>query len=41
VSTALASLDDLDPADLAAAPVKYMVGRGNNWWNPPAEPRHL
>lgn len=41
VSIALASLDDLDPADLAAAPVKYMDGRGNNWWNPPPETRHL
>ena len=37
----VACLDDLDPADLVAAPVKYMDGRGDNWWNPPAETRHL
>jgi hypothetical protein len=41
VSVALASLDDLDPGELAAAPVQYMDGRNNNWWNPPAETRHL
>jgi hypothetical protein len=41
VSIALASLDDLDPAELAAAPVQYMDGRADNWWNPPAEKRHL
>jgi len=41
VSVAVASLDDLDPADLAAAPVKYFDGRNNNWWNQPPEIRHL
>ncbi|MEJ7596827.1 MAG: GFA family protein [Kofleriaceae bacterium] len=41
VSVALASLDDLDPATLAEAPVKCMDGRADNWWNTPAETRHL
>ena len=41
VSINVAALDDLDPADLLTAPVKYMDGRADNWWNPPAETRHL
>lgn len=41
VSIALASLDDLDSSELANAPVKYMDGRADNWWNAPAETRHL
>jgi len=41
VSINVACLDDLDPADLVAAPIKYMDGRGDNWWNAPAETRHL
>lgn len=41
VSINLACLDDLDPAELAAAPVQYMDGLHDNWWNPPAETRHL
>ncbi len=40
-SVNLACLDDLDPKDLAEAPVRYMDGRNNNWWQPPAETRHL
>jgi len=39
-SVSLVTLDDAE-ADLAEAPVKYMDGRHNNWWNPPAETRHL
>ncbi len=41
VSIRLAALDDVDPKELAEAPVKYADGRNNNWWNPPAEVRHL
>ena len=41
VSINVAALDDLDPADLVAAPVKYMDGRADNWWEPPKETRHL
>ena len=41
VSVNVAALDDLDPAELLAAPVKYHDGRNDNWWVPPAETRHL
>ncbi len=41
VSVSVASLDDLDPAELLAAPVHYCDGRADNWWNEPAEVRHL
>ena len=41
VSVNVACLDNLDPAELIAAPVQYMDGLHDNWWNPPAETRHL
>jgi len=41
VSVNVAALDDLDPAELLEAPVKYCDGKANNWWNAPAETRHL
>lgn len=41
VSVRLACLDEIDPAELAEAPIQYYDGRNNNWWNPPAETRHL
>lgn len=41
VSVSVAALDDLDPAELVAAPVQYCDGRADNWWNAPAETRHL
>jgi hypothetical protein len=40
VSVSVAALD-VDPAEIAAAPVTFMDGRHDNWWNPPAETRHL
>lgn len=41
VSIAVAALDDVDPAELIEAPVKYADGRHNSWWTVPAETRHL
>ena len=41
VSVSVAPLDDLDPTELADAPVRLMDGRHDNWWHPPAETRHL
>ncbi len=41
VSIKVGSLDDLDAADLVAAPVRFSNGRDNTWWEPPAETRHL
>src|SRR5262249_19703430 len=37
----LAALDDVDPAELAAAPVMYVDGRHDKFESPPAETRHL
>ena len=37
----IACLDDIDPAMLAALPIQYMDGLHNNWWNVPAETRHM
>jgi len=41
VSIQLSTLDDVTPAELVAAPVKYSNGRDNSWWTEPAETRHL
>jgi len=41
VSMNVACFDDLYPAELVAAPIKYIDGRNDNWWNEPAETRHL
>ena len=41
VSIALSVLDDLSPADLLAASVRYMNGRDDDWFHTPAETRHL
>ena len=40
-SVNLACLDDVDAKELAEAPVRYMDGRNNNWWEVPTETRHL
>jgi|HigsolmetaAR202D_1030399.scaffolds.fasta_scaffold02144_10 hypothetical protein len=37
----VACLDDADPAELIAAPVRYFDGRNNAWEREPAETRHL
>jgi hypothetical protein len=41
VSVRVMTLDDATDVELAEAPVKYSNGRDNNWWEPPAETRHL
>ena len=41
VSINIACLDDMDPAVLVSLPVQYMDGLHNNWWNEPAETRHM
>jgi hypothetical protein len=41
VSVNIASLDNLEPGELLAAPVTFCDGLHDNWWNPPEETRHL
>jgi hypothetical protein len=41
VAVQLGCLENADPAELIAAPVRYADGRNNNWMSPPAETRHL
>ena len=41
VSIQLASLDNLEPQELVAAPVRFADGRNNNWGAAPQEVRHL
>ena len=41
VAVQVCTLDDIDAAELVAAPVKYANGRDNSWWTEPAETRHL
>jgi hypothetical protein len=37
----VACLDGVNDGELAGAPVRFMDGRNNNWYAPPAETRHL
>jgi hypothetical protein len=37
----VACLDNADDSELAGVPVRFMDGRNNNWYSPPAETRHL
>ena len=41
VAVQVSTLDDIDAAELVAAPVKYANGRDNSWWTEPVETRHL
>jgi len=41
VSVVLSCLDDADPAELAAAPVRFMNGADNDWFNTPEHTKHL
>jgi hypothetical protein len=41
VAVVLSCLDGIDPGELAAAPVRYMNGRDNKWFDSPTETRHL
>ena len=41
VAIQLGALDDVDPSELIAAPVRYADGRNNSWHQVPTETRHL
>jgi hypothetical protein len=41
VAVQLASLDDVSPQELLAAPIRYADGRNNDWGRAPDEVRHL
>lgn len=41
VAMTVASLDDLPPGALVAAPVRHIDGRNDNWDTPPVDIRHL
>ena len=41
VGVFIATLDDVDPQELAGAPVRYADGRNNNWTSPPTDIAHL
>lgn len=41
VSISVNALDDATSEEMAEAPVHFMDGLHDNWWNPPAFTRHL
>ncbi len=41
VSVQLSTLDDVTPAELLQAPIRYANGRHNDWMSVPDEIRHL
>jgi len=41
VAVQVAALDDVDPKELIAAPIRYGDGRNNAWGNVPEETGHL
>jgi hypothetical protein len=41
VAVQVSALDDVDPKDLIAAPIRYADGRNNEWGKVPAETQHL
>jgi len=41
VGVFVCTLDDVEPPELVAAPVRYSDGRNNNWRNPPSFTDHL
>lgn len=41
VAVQLATLDDVDPAELVELQIRYSDGRNNDWASIPAEVRHL
>lgn len=41
VSINVATLDDLEPAELMAAPIQLCDGRNDDWWHEPAFSAHL
>ncbi|MDX8355623.1 GFA family protein [Cognatiyoonia sp. IB215182] len=41
VAVAIATLDDVDDEALSEAPVNWMDGLNDNWWEAPTQTRHL
>jgi hypothetical protein len=41
VAVSVMALEGVTPAELAEVPVKYMDGRNDNWFNPPAVTSHM